>query len=138
VGLATCLAILVVLRPSPWIGWPVVGVAVLFALYLLQQARRFTLRLRMDETGVLREGGGSGQTVPWQELRKLRLNYYPHGRKAAMGTLVLVLGSGRVRLKVDSTLDHFPTLLARAAAAARERSLELHPTTQNNLEQLGL
>ena len=55
-----------------------------------------------------------------------------------MGTLVLVLHDGTGKLKVDSTLDHFPTLLSRAARAARERNLELRPTTEANLDQLGL
>jgi hypothetical protein len=74
----------------------------------------------------------------WGELENFRLNYYPNGRKASTGTLVVILQAGDGRVKVDSGLDHFPTLLCRAAQAARERELDLHPTTEANLNQLGL
>lgn len=138
VGVVVCVGLVVGLRPTPWIGWPLLGAAALFAAYAFQQFRRIPLRFAVDDTGVTRISGGQRAPFRWNELETLRLNYYPNGRKASMGTLVLVLHNGSGRLKIDSTLDHFPTLLSRAAQAARERELELHPTTVANLDQLGL
>lgn len=138
IGAAVCVGVLVALEPSPWIGWPVALVAGLFAAYLLQQVRRIPLRFDVDDTGVTRIRGGRRTALRWEQLNSLRLNYYPNGRKAASGTLVLVLRNGSQRFKVDSNLDHFATLLARAAQAARSKGLELHPTTEANLAQLGL
>lgn len=137
-GVAVCLGVVVAMQPSPFIAWPLGLVAVLFALYLGQQVARLPMRFAVDDAGVTRVRGSQRQPFRWNELREFRLNYYPNGRKASMGTLVLVLRNPTGKLKIDSSLDHFPTLLSRAAQAARERELELHPTTQANLEQLGL
>ena len=137
-GIVLCLGLVVALRPSPWIAVPLLIVTGLFCTYLAQQVRRLPLRFALDEHGVTRIHGGQHGSFRWNELQDFRLNYYPNGRKATMGTLVIVLRNGKTRLKIDSTLDHFPTLLAHAAQAARDRRLELHPTTVANLDQLGL
>ncbi len=138
IGIAACLGVMLYLNPTAWIAWPLAIIAVLFGLYLWQQLTRLRLSYRVDASGITREQGGQRTALHWQELTDMRLNYYPDGRKASTGMLVLVLRNGQQRFKVDSSLDHFPGLLARAAEAARERGLELHPTTQANLSQLDL
>jgi hypothetical protein len=138
VGAAVCLGIVLTLAPSPWIAVPLLAVGALFAAYVSQQVGRMPLRFSLDDTSVTRIRGAQRTPLRWSELEELRLNYYPNGRKAAMGMLVLLLRNHQGRLKVDSSLDHFPTLLSRAAGAARERGLTLHPTTAANLDKLGL
>jgi hypothetical protein len=138
IGLGVCVGLVYFLSPTPFIAWPLLGVGALFGAYLLQQARRVPVRFAVDEQGVTRIRGSQRAPWRWNELEDFRLNYYPNGRKATMGTLVMVLRNGKGRLKVDSSLDQFPALLSRAAQAARERNLTLHPTTQSNLDQLGL
>lgn len=151
VGIAICLGIVLLLNPSTWLAVPLTGIAGLFGLYVWQQARRFSLRLEMDETGVIRVRGENRTAFHWSDLRDFRLNFYAHGRKSSQGTLVIVLKCGSnaspgkpgktvkpAKLKVDSSLDHFPTLLLNAAGAARKSSLELHPTTLANLDQFEL
>jgi len=137
-GLALSLGLVVGLGPGPWIAVPVLGVAVLFGLYLWQQVRRFSLRIQVDDTGVTLVKGDRREAFRWGDLKDFRLNYYANGRKATTGTLVVVLKAPPGRAKLDSTLDHFPSLLQRAAQAAQAQALNLHPTTQANLEQLGL
>jgi hypothetical protein len=41
-------------------------------------------------------------------------------------------------LSIDSSLDGFSEIAARAARAAAERGLDLHPATRSNLALLGL
>jgi len=137
-GIALCVGLVLALAPTPWIGVPLLVIAGLFGSYLAQQLRRLPLRFALDDAGVTRIQGTEHTAFRWSELQDFRLNYYPNGRKATMGMLVVVLRNGTARLKVDSTLDHFPALLSRAAQAARERKLELHPTTVANLAQLEL
>ncbi len=137
-GIVLCVGLVIALRPTPWIGVPLLAIAGLFGAYLTQQLLRLPLRFALDDSGVTQVKGSQRTAFRWTELQDFRLNYYPNGRKATMGMLVLVLHNGSARLKVDSTLDHFPTLLSRAAQAARERELELHPTTVANLAQLEL
>ena len=138
IGVAACVGVVFVLQPATWLAVPLLVIAALFGTYVTQQLGRLPLRFAVDDVGVTRIKGGQRTPFRWNELEEFRLNYYPNGRKAAMGMLVVVLRNGRGRLKVDSTLDQFPALLARAAEAARERRLELHPTTQANLAQLEL
>ncbi len=150
-GIVICLGIVLLLNPSTWLAVPLTGIAGLFGLYVWQQARRYSLRLEMGEAGVIRVRGENRTAFHWSDLRDFRLNYYAHGRKSSQGTLVIVLKCGSnassskpvktvkpVKLKVDSSLDHFPTLLLHAAGAARKSGLELHPTTAANLEQFDL
>lgn len=137
-GAVVCVGLVVGLRPSEWLAWPLGMIAVLFALYALQQARRKPLCFAVDDVGVTRIQGAQRTPLRWSELDDFRLNFYPNGRKAAQGMLVVVLRKGREQVKIDSNLDHFPTLLARAAQAVRERQMELHPTTADNLTKLGL
>jgi hypothetical protein len=137
-GLVLCAAILYGLRPAPLIAWPVGGAGLLFALYLGQQVWRRRLRFELDAGGLTRVGGGAAKRIDWQRLEKLRLQFYGQRRRSMQGTLVLTLGVGGVKLKLDSNLEHFPTLLLHAGAAARERGLRLDPTTAANLVALGL
>jgi len=137
-GLVICVGVVVVMQPAGWVAVLLLIIAALFAAYVYQQVRRLPLHFTVDDHGVTRIQGHQRTPFRWNELQEFRLNYYPNGRKATMGTLVVVLRNGQGKLKVDSSLDHFPALLQRAARAARERSLTLHPTTEANLTQLDL
>ena len=137
-GAAGCFAIVVFGQPTPWVGWPAGIVGLLFGAYFLQQVSRYYLNLRLEENGLIRELLGFRKTIRWPELARLRLHFYPQAKGSGKGMLVLTLWSGKHRIKLDSTLDHFPALLARAAEAARERGLEHHPTTAENLTHIGL
>ncbi len=138
-GVAICLGFVAAVRPAAWLAWVLAALAAMFAVYLWQQVLRTTVRLRLDESGVTRRMAGSGnRAIAWRALDDFRLNFYPHGRRARQGTLAVVLRQGGLRIKADSSLDHFPTLLERGARAARENRLALHPTTAANLEQLDL
>ena len=140
-GIAGCLALILGLQPTPWLGFPIGGVALMFGYYLWQQAGRYGFRLRVDETGSSMMQGGRRLDFPWEHLKDFRLEFFPNGRHARKGSLVVKLFRDAERLRVDSSLDYFPTFLNRAAAAARaaqENGLTLHPATVENLEKLGL
>ncbi len=137
-GTLGCLAVVFFLAPTPYLGWPIGLVGLLFLMYFLQQASRFYLRLRVDDIGILYDLGYRNKAIRWSELEDLKLHFYPQSKGARQGMLVLILKDGKRRIKLDSSVDHFPTLLARAVEAAREKNLELHPTTVENLQYLGL
>ena len=138
-GAAICFGVVGFLNPAPFLGWPIGGLGLLFGAYAIQQFRRRALRYRLDDQGVTELRGDARRAIRWQELAEFQLNFYPQSKKDAVGTLVLILQDGsRRRFKLDSTLEQFPTLLDRAAAAARSRNLTLNPTTEANLAQLDL
>ena len=137
-GALACAAVIVFLHPTPWLGWPIGIVGVLFFMYFGQQFSRRYLRLQLDDTGLIHDLPGNRKAIRWSELSDLRLNFYPQSKGTTQGTLVLTIKGGASRIKVDSTLEHFPTVLTRAAQAARDNGIELHPTTVENLTSLGL
>ncbi len=121
-GMSVCFGLVGLLQPSIYIAVPVGAFGLLLLLYTTRQIRRRSLSYVVDETGITRKMGDSRSVIPWSELEGLLLNFYPEARKGAVGMLVLILkgGSARLKFKLDSTIDHFPTLLDRAAGAARE------------------
>jgi hypothetical protein len=137
-GAGVCFAIVLGLQPSLWVGVPVAVVGGLFVLYGLQQWRRGGLHYEVDQQAATFVRGTRRESIPWGQMDGFRLHFYAFGRKAREGTLEVRLSAGRRRFKVDSAIDHFPTLLVQAAGIARERGLPLDPTTQANLDQLGL
>ncbi len=138
IGVVGSFVIVFVFKPTPYIGWPVAAAGLLFLMYLGQQVSRYFLRLHVDDTGLIQDLPGLRKAIRWSELKDMRLNFYPQSKGASQGMLVLILKDGRSRIKLDSTVDHFPTVLSRAAEAARKSGFALHPTTEENLEQLGL
>jgi hypothetical protein len=137
-GAAVGVGILLGLDPAAWIAVPLALVCVLLGLYALQQARRFGVRYEVTPKAATRIQGQRRETIAWRELDGFRLHFYGFGKQERTGTLEVLLTGGGRRIKADSALDHFPTLLAHAAQAARTRGLTLDPTTQSNLEHLGL
>ena len=137
-GAAASAAIIIFLEPTPYLGWPIGIVGLFFFMYFGQQLSRRYLSLRLDETGLIHELPGFRKAIRWSELSDLRLNFYPSSKGASQGTLVLILKNSASRIKLDSSLDHFPTVLSRAAQAAREGGITLDPTTEENFGSLGL
>jgi hypothetical protein len=139
VGAACCFGVLIGFQPQNWFGWIVGGLGAFFLYYFLVQVRNALVTYRLDESGLTEEFGGRKRVLRWGELRKLRLHFFsPKRGKFDKGTLHLTLWGDDSQFKLDSTLDHFPTLLRKSAEAARNRELYLDPTTLSNLEQLGL
>ena len=139
VGAAICFGVVGFLSPTPFLGWPIGGLGLLFGAYGMQQFRRRALRYRLDDQGFTELRGDARRAIRWQELAEFHLKFYPQNKRDAVGTLVLILKDGsRGRLKMDSTLEQFPTLLDQAATAARACNLTLDPTTEANLAQLDL
>ncbi len=139
-GMGACFGLVGLLQPSIYIAVPVGGFGLLFLFYTIRQIRRRSLSYVLDESGITRGRGDNRQVIPWPELQKLLLNFYPVSRRGSAGMLVLILngGPGPFKFKLDSTIGHFPILLDRAAGAARERKLPLDPTTEANLDHLEL
>lgn len=138
VGALICAGIVVGLQPAVWIAVPVGIVGLMFAYYGVQQVRRGGVSVEVDDRAATRVHGTQRVSIAWEKLESFRLHFYAFGRKAQEGTLEVRLAAGGDKFKVDSTIDHFPTLLVQAARVSRERNLTLDPTTVANLEQLGL
>jgi hypothetical protein len=111
--------------------------AALFAAYGAHTALRSVTRIVVSEDAISATGPRSA-TVRWRELERMRLDYYSTRRDGAKGWMQMRLGGGGEKLRIDSTIDGFAAIAARAARAAAERELALAPATLANLASLGI
>jgi hypothetical protein len=111
--------------------------AVIFVLYGARTMSRHFARIELCEGGI-RSRGLSAAEIRWCDLQQLRLSHYSTRRDRTGGWLQLLLVSDAQRLRIDSQLQDFPALAARAVAAAREKQIRLDPATVFNLSALGL
>ena len=76
--------------------------------------------------------------LPWAELTRCTLGYYSTRRNREGGWMQLTLACGGRRLRIDSQIEGFETILRRVARAAAERGIALDRTTVENLRALGI
>jgi hypothetical protein len=113
------------------------GLAALFLVFGVRTALRHITRVEISETG-LSASGPLGASIRWAELDGIKLAYYSTRRDRRDGWMQLELRAGSARVRLDSRIDGFPTLVERAARAAEMRGLELSAATAANLEALGI
>lgn len=111
--------------------------AVIFVLYGAKTVNRHFARIELCEDGI-RSRGLSATEIRWCDLQRLQLSHYSTRRDRTGGWLQLLLVGDTQRLMIDSQLQDFPALAARAVAAAREKQIRLDPATVSNLSALGL
>ncbi len=135
-GLAICAG-LCALAPNVTAVLVVFGaLALLFGLFMLQTAQKQGLMLEMTEDGIGR-GSDSAGAKAWAELQALRLRYYALRRNKPGGWMALRLDFPGQRIGIDSNIEGFEEIVARAARAARDRRLEMDDTTRANLAAIG-
>lgn len=110
------------------------GLTALFLMFTLRTAMRQRLRVAADEARI---GVAGGMALAWDRLDRLQLRYYAVRRNKGNGWMTLSLGADGRRLSLDSTLDGFDEVVARATAAARANRLALNDATRANLAALG-
>lgn len=111
--------------------------AVIFILHGVTTMNRHFARIELSEDGI-RSRGLSAVEIRWCDLQQLQLSHYSTRRDRSGGWLQLLLVSHAQRLRIDSQLQDFTSLAARAVAAAREKQIRLDPVTIFNLGALGL
>lgn len=113
------------------------GLTALFTLFTIRTALRQTQRVEVTDEAIGMRGAAGGP-LPWREIDGVALRYYATRRHRGGGWMTLKLRAGRRRLAVDSQLEGFDLIAARAAEAARRNRLGLTPTTLANFDALGL
>lgn len=111
------------------------GLTALFLLFILRTALRQRQRIESFDAGI---GIVGSLPLAWRDLDGMRLRYYAVRRNKGRGWMTLTLDAGGRRLSIDSTLDGFDDIAAKAAAAARANRLPLNETTLANMAALGL
>jgi hypothetical protein len=119
------------------IFWVILGLGVLFLVWLAHTAMRHVNRIRFDEEG-LRSAPWPKKTIPWSGLEEMALRYYSTRRKRKDGWMTLTLKAGKDKIDIESTLPHFADIVARAAYAAKLANLQLDQVTLDNMDAIGV
>lgn len=137
VGLGISVVIIQSIGFDTPIFWVILGLAVLFLVWLGHTALRHIGRIRFDEEG-LHCMPWPKKAIAWDGLEEMALRYYSTRRKRKDGWMTLTLKSGKDKIDIESTLPHFADIVARAAYAAKQAHLPLDQITLENLQALGV
>jgi hypothetical protein len=113
------------------------GLTLLFALFTIRTAWRHGLRFELAPDGLV-QVWPQRRVLLWDRLDSLRLRYYSTRRNREGGWMTLTMRAGDVRCAVDSSLDGFERIAARAAESADRRGIAVDSATRANLEALAL
>ena len=134
-GIVLTAGPLVVVNPISPLAYVLGVLAALFVVFAARTAIRHMTTIRITSTGI-RALGPLGGAIEWAELSKVDLRYFSTRRDRANGWMQLRLRDGRRGLRLDSNLDAFASIAARAADEARARGVDLDQSTSANLAAL--
>ena len=132
----TGMPLLFVEAASP-VGYVLFALFALFFCFGVRTALRQFTAIHVTEEGI-RAVGPWPRAVGWNELRQISLRYFATRRDRQGGWMQLRLVGSRRAVDVDSTLERFPAVVARAAAAAKTAGVQPNPATVENLKVLGI
>jgi hypothetical protein len=112
------------------------ALALVFLLFAGSTALRQFRIVVVDEQGIAVEGP-FGLRLDWDRLDAVALRYFAT-KRGATGWMQLVLRAGWRRLALDSRIEGFEAIAARAAAAAERRGLALGEATRVNFAALAV
>jgi len=136
-GLGIAILILEAIGTDTPVFWVIVGLAVLFLVWLANTFLRHMSRIRFDQDGLTSEPWPK-KAIAWKNLDEMALRYYSTRRKRKDGWMTLTLKAGKQKIDIESTLPHFADIAARAAHAAREAHINLDQITVENLSAIGV
>lgn len=136
-GLGISVVIIQSIGTDTPIFWVILGLAVLFLVWLVNTALRHVSRIRFDEDG-LKSAPWPKKSIAWSGLDEMALRYYSTRRKRKDGWMTLTLKAGKEKIDIESTLPHFADIVARAAYAAKQANLPLDQVTLDNMDAIGV
>ena len=133
-----CAVPLLLLDVNRWLAALLLAGFALFALFLVRTALRHRTRFVLGPDTLCADGP-VGTLVEWNRLDRLKLSYFSTKRDRSDGWMQLSVGSTGGRLiKVDSALEGFHDIVARAARAAEATGTPLSDATRANLKSMGI
>ena len=119
-------------------AWLLAAGTALFLVYFARAVVRHLTRIELSETGITARGPFGG-TVPWDELRSMKLSYYTTRSDRTGGWMQLDLSTAESSISIDSRLQDFADVVDTAAQQVRRRGRPaLDETTRRNLKALGV
>ena len=136
-GVAVTAGPLLFLDPNRTFVYLLAPLAALFALFAGRTLLRQVTRYEITGTGV-RAVGPIKTEILWTALADVELRYYSTRRDRGRGWMQLRLKGPRRTIRLDSTLEGFSDIVARAAGEARRRDVALGAHTLENMQAMGI
>lgn len=111
------------------------GLALMFLAYGVRTVVRQFTTIECTEAG-LAASGLRPVAIAWKDVRDVRLRYYSTRRDRSAGWLQLTVAGPQGAIRLDSNLEGFSSVAARALRAAEDNGLQLGPDTQANASGL--
>lgn len=144
-GVAICALPLIFAPPYGAVFVIFGGLTVMFSIYGLRAWGRQRTVVDVTETVVSAAGPrvlsgrlGSRVTLAWNEVRAVKLSFYSTKRERTDGWMHLKLKGAGESLNIESDIDGFSTIAAKAAAAAKANGVTLSDATVANFAVLGI
>jgi hypothetical protein len=113
------------------------GLSALFGFFGLRTAlRQFTVVEMSDE--AISVMAKSCKRLAWHDVRELRLDHYSTRRDGRDGWMQMKITGPRIRIRIESTLDGFDRLAARAACLATAHHVSMSDDTRGNFGAMGI
>lgn len=113
------------------------GLTMLFLVFAMRTLARQRTRIEMTDDAITRSGTPPAG-LRWGDLDRMKLRYYSTRRNRLSGWMTLKLAAGRTVISVDSNIDGFDAIAARAARAMADNRIDADAATLANLAALGL
>jgi hypothetical protein len=131
IGLACILAAWYAIPPSGTASAICLLSAAAFILYAVQVRLRQSTEVRWDSEGIDIDGPRP-RTLPWSELRDVRLAYYSTRRDGANGWMQLKIRGKSGVLRLDSDAAGFDRLVTASLRCADRLGLDVKAATRHN------
>jgi len=137
IGFVLCATPIALVSLETWLALLLAAAAGLFVLFGARAWLRRGVRVAIDEAGITATGMTSA-SLSWSDLERFKLSYFSTRRDRSNGWMQLNLRGPSGRLSVDSNLEGFEDVCARAFHAATDNDVELSSASLLNLAELGL
>ena len=128
---------LAVIDPTAVVGLILGGLGLVFAAYGVQTLIRARSKVIVSGEEICLEGPIAAR-VPWDALVSVDLRYYTTKRGREGGWMVLTIKGTERTVRIESSLEGFAGLLARAVGEAQAREVLLPAATRTNLRRFGI
>lgn len=132
-GLAVCFPPLLFVQWTLSVVGILGGLSALFAWLALRTLARQRAVVRADDHAIARDL----RVIPWQEMTLVRLRRFG-ARRNGGGMMEMTIGSGGIRIGIDSQISDFLPLARRIFTVAQARRITLDERTRAAFAALGL
>lgn len=141
IGLSICAGLQLFASPQSVIFVLLAGLSLLFAWLVASTVWRQQIEIELDTAGIVRTSrwhSGWRRVVAWSDISAVTLRYFSTRLDRSEGWWELTIRGHGGKVRVDSGLTGFPSLVQLALAAADRNGVATSEATRANAVQLGL